>query len=76
MLPNATDLGTFESAKASLARAKAINDKMAAERVRLNVAIRNAVTVAFCLLLVAGAIYFEGYPGQQRLDRIAQEQGR
>ena len=76
MLPNRTDLGTFESAKASLARAKAINDGLAAERVRLSGAISNAVTVAFCLLLVAGAIYFEGYPGQQRLDRIAQEQGR
>jgi|GEM_PF-4073830 len=76
MLPNRTDLGTFESAKASLARAKAINDGLAAERVRLNVAISNAVTVAFCLLLVAGSFYFEGHPEQQRLDRIAQESGR
>jgi len=76
MLPNATDLGTFESAKASLARAKAINDELAAERVRLSGAISNAVTAAFCLLLVAGAIYFEGHPEQQRLDRIAQESGR
>ena len=76
MLPNATDLGTFESAKAAVARAESRMDPLQAELVRLQVAISNAVTLVACLLLVAGSFYFEGHPEQQRLDRIAQESGR
>lgn len=69
-LPNGTDLGT---AKASLARAQQINTQIAAERVRLWGAIANAVTLAGCLILMAGSFYFAGLPEQQRIDRSNQE---
>lgn len=72
-LPNAKDLGTFVAAKTAVQRAQEINDKYEAERLRMIRAINQAVALVGCLLVMATAYAFVGYPEHRKMELATQE---
>ncbi len=68
MLPNPTDLGTFQS------RAADINRRALAAKHRRDQQFTALIALHMAVALIAGSFLAFGLPEQQRLDRINQEQ--